>query len=174
MIDLLKLEQMRIVGKIAGYHGLKGEIKIYPLVDDNSVFDDFETITINKQEYKPLTRREHKNCILITLEGINSLTEAEKITGYVEADLEEELDDSEIYIEDLLGINVLNSDDVLIGSVASFSEAGQKLITIKLDEKFSDKKELLLPFVDEYILDIAKDKSYIRVKLSEEILELAT
>lgn len=165
---------MRIVGKIAGYHGLKGEMKIYPLVDDNSVFNNFETINIMNQSYKPLSIREHKNFLLITLEGINSLTEAEKLTGYVEADLEEDLNDNEIYIEDLVGINVLDSNGVLVGTVTSFSDAGQKLISVKFDENYSDKKELLLPFVDEYIIDIAKDKSCIKVNITEEILELAT
>ena len=165
---------LRIVGKIAGYHGIKGEIKIYPLLDDNKLFKKFGSVKIDGKDYKIISAREHKNCVLVMLDGIKSLNEAELIKGHVEAELSDELSDDEIYIQDLIGLKVLNEEDNLVGVVASFSEAGQKLISINLDEKFSQKRELLLPFVDEYIIDIAKDKSYIRVKLSEEILELAT
>lgn len=165
---------MRIVGKIAGYHGLKGEIKVYPLVDDTAVFNDFDSVRINDKNFVPKSTRPHKNFLLLTLEGVNSLTEAEQLNGYIEADLNEDLSDDEIYIDDLVGADVFDADNKLVGQVESFSDAGQKLITIKFDKNYSEKRELLLPFVDQYIIDIAKDKASIKVNLTDEILGLAT
>jgi 16S rRNA processing protein RimM len=164
---------IRIVGKIFGYHGIKGEFKVYPLVDNINCFKDFDSIEINDARFTIKTFRIHKNYLILSLNEISDRNMAETLSGYIKAELKEELSDSEIYIDDLIGVNVYDSDNKLVGTVSQYSDFGQALITIKLDKSFSDKKELLLPFVEEYILDIAMDKTSIKVRITEDLLELA-
>lgn len=163
---------LRIVGKISGYHGVKGEIKVYPLVDDLNYFHIFDSLIIEGKKYKLVSSREHKDWVLVKLDGFDSLNQVESLSGYIEAELEEDLEDNEIYIQDLIGLDVIDRNSNKIGLVSGFSDIGQELISIKLNEKFSKKNEILVPFVDQYILEIAQDKSYIRVDLTEDLLDL--
>jgi 16S rRNA processing protein RimM len=164
---------MRVVGNIAGFHGIKGEIKIFPLLDDIKDFYDFEKIEIENKLYEIESVRNHKNFLLVKLVGFNSLTEVEAFSGHVKADLNEELSDDEIYIEDLISLPVLDQSDTSIGEVSNYYSAGQKLVGIKMNDSFACKRELLLPFVDEYILEINKEKKFLKVKITDDILELA-
>jgi 16S rRNA processing protein RimM len=165
---------LRVVGKIFGYHGIKGEIKVYPLVDDINCFKNFDFLEINDSRFTIKSFRFHKNHLILNLNEILNRNIAETLSGYIKAELNEELSDSEIYIDDLIGLTVYDSDNRLVGIVSQYSDSGQALITIKLDKSFSNKKELLLPFVEEYILDIAMDKTSIKVRITEDILELAS
>lgn len=164
---------MRVVGNIAGYHGLKGEIKIFPLVDDIEVFHDFPFLLINDNNYTIKSWRAHKNFVLVILNEINNLTEAEELQGEVKAELVEELDDNNIYIEDLLNCLVYDQNNKEIGKVVNFSSQGQQLVFVKLNDNFAAKRDLLVPFVDEYILSISDKKDSIVINLTDDLLELS-
>lgn len=163
----------RIIGNIAGYHGVKGEIKVFPLLDDLALFYDFKKLYISGKSFEIDSTRNHKNVLLVKLKDVNSLTEAESLTGYVEADLDEELTENEIYIEDLISLPVHDQDDNLIGKVSNYYSAGQKLVGIEALDSLNCKRELLIPFVDDFIIEINKVKGFLKVNLTDDLLELA-
>ena len=70
------------VGKIVNTSGLKGLLKVSPLTDDITRFEDLETIYIQKAkeliEFKIQDVKYNKNMVLLKLEGIDDITEAEK------------------------------------------------------------------------------------------------
>lgn len=167
------MSEKRIIGNIAGYHGVKGEIKIFPLLDDLGLFYDFEELTIEDKAFKVNSIRNHKQFILVTLEGINSLTEAEAIKGYVKADLNEDLAEGEIYIDDLISMPVIDQNDNKVGVVSNYYSTGQNLVGIEAIEELACKREILLPYVDEFILEVNKEKGFLKVKLEADMLELA-
>lgn len=164
---------MRVVGNIAGFHGIKGEIKIFPLLDDIKDFYDFKELEIEGKLYEIDSVRNHKSFLLVKLVDFNSLTEVENFKGHVKADLNEELNENEIYIEDLISLPVLDQDSNTVGEVSNYYSSGQKLVGIKMNESFDCKRELLLPFVDEYIIEINKEEKFLKVKITDDILELA-
>lgn len=167
------MSKKRIIGNIAGYHGIRGEIKIYPLLDDLGLFYDFKEFLIDSKIYKINSVRNHKHFILVTLEGINSLNDAELLKGDVQADLNEELAEGEIYIEDLISMPVLDQNDSKVGLVKNYYSTGQNLIGVDAVEELKCKREILIPYVDEFILEVNKEKGYIKVKLEADLLELA-
>ncbi len=168
-----KENNYRIVGNIAGFHGLKGEIKVYPLVDDIACFYDFEKIEIEDQSYTVDSVRNHKNFVLVKLKEFNSLTEVEGLKGYVKAVMDEELTEDEIYIDDLISMPVIDQNDKRVGTVTNYYSSGQKLVAISALPELECKREILLPFVDEFILEINKEKGFLKVKLETDMLELA-
>jgi 16S rRNA processing protein RimM len=162
----------RIVGNIAGYHGIRGEIKIYPLVDDIQLFKTFENLFILDTVYKPLSIRFHKDFVLVVLDGITNLNQAQELKGYVSADINEELEKNEFYVSDLIGLSVFDQVNNEIGVVSNYSKVGQKLLFIKLFDEFKAKSELLIPFVEEYIISVNPSKKKLQINLTEELLEL--
>ena len=162
----------RIVGNIAGYHGIRGEIKIYPLVDDIQLFKTFENLFILDTVYKPLSIRFHKDFVLVVLDGITNLNQAQELKGYVSADINEELEKNEFYVSDLIGLSVCDQENNEIGKVSNYSKIGQKLLYIKLFDNFHAKSELLVPFVEEYIISVKPSENKLQINLTEELLEL--
>jgi len=162
----------RIVGNISGYHGVRGEIKIYPLVDDPELFKKFKTLNIDSKSYTPVSIRFHKDFVLVCLKDIVSLDQAQNLSGYVSADLDEELLDNEFYISDLIGIKVFDQNNNEIGMVSNYSKVGQKLVFIRLFDDFNAKGELLVPFVEEYIISVSPNEKKLQINLTEELLEL--
>jgi 16S rRNA processing protein RimM len=163
---------IRVVGNIAGYHGVRGEIKLYPLVDDIEIFKNFKSFLIGSKSYKPLSMRFHKNMVLVCFEGIDSLDRAMEIKGEVSADLNEDLESNEFYISDLIDLRVFDQNNQEIGIVTNYSKIGQKLVFIRLFASFKAKSDLLVPFVEEYIISVNLDEKKLQINLSEELLEL--
>ncbi len=168
----------RVIAKLIGFHGIKGELKLYPLVDDISVFEQFSKLYIGGAEYDLLSWREHKSMVLVMVAGIIDLTHAEKLFNpksqeiLVEANLKEDLNPGEHYIEDLKGMAVMDSESgELIGEVKTCTEGLQTVLVVRLA---AANKELLIPFVDEYIIEIDAASRTIRARISSDLLELAS
>lgn len=164
---------MKIIAQITGTHGIKGEIKAIPLFDELNLLDSIEEIQIDGVRYPIQSHRFHKNLLLIKLKGVDSINEAELLSGYIEANIEEDLKPNQFYIEDLKGLKVISNQQT-IGIVKDISSNGQTLLIIDLEDIFLPKRELLLPFVEEYIHRVSLEDSLIEVEINDEIMDLAS
>lgn len=158
------------IGKVVNTFGIKGELKIV----SESDFVDYR-YAVGKTIYLKLrsiikevnvsSYRVHKGNILITIDKIYDINEVEKYIGAVVlADKNDvpPLEDGEFYIDDVVGLDAYNEVGEKIGTVVDvILIPANDLIEIEL---LNGKKELI-PYVDEYILDITEDK--IVVKLLE-------
>ena len=151
-----------------GTHGIKGELK----VKSDTSFDRFKKgnkLYIEKEEEITInSHRQHKGMELIT---INNLTNINDVLCYVGKDLyvphnREELEDGEFYYEDLIGLDCYDSKDNLIGTVVDLQEVPQGLIL----EIKSSVKTILVPFVDEFIVDIDLDNNKLSINEIEGLL----
>ena len=181
------MNNLRIIGNIAGFHGVKGEIKIYPLIDNLKCFHDFEELYIypddtllddpqNKlsdYKYDLKSVRFHKKFALVKLDGYNDLNSVEHFKGYVYAQLEEDLENDEFYITDLEGAIVKDIDSTEYGTVKNVSDHGQVILFIELKDEFNAKRDLMLPFVEEYIKEVNSKEKLILADIPDELLDLA-
>ena len=75
------------VGQIVNTNGLKGMLKIKPFTDDVKEFEEFKSIYIQKKaelvEFKIQMVRYVKNMVLLKLEGIDDIDEAEKYRNMI-------------------------------------------------------------------------------------------
>ena len=76
------------IGQIVNTNGLKGVVKVNPFTDDISKFEDLKYVYIQlKNELKKVKIeqvRYNKNQVLLKLEGIDSIEEAEKYRNFYE------------------------------------------------------------------------------------------
>ena len=143
------------IGKITGAHGVKGLVKIHPFCEDPELIEqvsDFE-ITI-----KSITAKH----ILADIKDINDKEAADTLRGtelFIARDqLPEIEDDGEYYIEDLIGMTAVNENGEMVGKIKAVLNFGAgELLEIRL----KNGQELLVPFTDQYVPDIA-DKVIIR------------
>ena len=145
---------MICIGKMTNTHGIKGEIRILSNFKYKmEVFKKDNYIYINGEKLKVKTYRVHKNYDMLTLEGYNDINEVLKFKGekvYID---ENDYNFSGVLNEDLIGLDVYSNNEI-IGKVLRVEEnAGRELLVIKKEDK-----EYLIPYVDEFVKRIEKDK----------------
>lgn len=145
------------IGKIVNTHGLRGEVKIAVWMDAPENFETVKTVYLKtrKEEIKLTVKniKYQKNNIIVKFSEINDINEAEQYkncTLFADRDELGELPEGAYYIVDLIGLNVINEDGEKIGVIADVFNTGANDI---YDVKREGKKNLLLPVIDEVILE---------------------
>ena len=158
------------IGKVTGVHGIKGWLKIqsfssppenilnYPSwIIANQGLEDFYLIEQGKKL---------NNKIIVKLEKIDDRTTAEFLINskiqILRSDLPK-LTNESYYWSDLEGLNVLNSEDNMIGKIESLIETGANDVMVINGSK---NKRVLIPFVmHEIIKEVNVELNYIKIDL---------
>ena len=162
----------RIIAKVSSAHGIKGEIKIFPLLDSPEALEDVDIITINDQDFHLESFRPAKQFLILKLKEIRDRNSAEALSGYVLADIKNDLEVDEFFIQDLFKLRVLNEEGQELGTVENISEGAQIKIFVKLNETLQKRNSLIIPFVQKYIYKINVEEGFIKIKESEFLLSL--
>ena len=151
-------------GKIVSTHGLHGDIKILPWADSPEFLLEFDRVFIRKQEYAVEDARVQKTCVLMKLEGIDTVEDAAKLRDQIVfiARDDIELEDGAIFIQDLLGLPVRTEDGVEIGKLKDVISTGANDVFF-----VKSAHEYMIPAVPEFVLERNVDEGFIRVRLIE-------
>ena len=168
------MEEYLEIGQIVNTNGLKGTLKVKPLTDDITRFEDLETVYIEKgKELIEFTIQEvkySKNMVLLKLEGIDNIDEAEKYKNfYLKINREDavELEEDSYFIVDIIGCEVYTDTDELLGKVIDvFPTGSNDVYTVKN----SEGTEILLPAIEDVIKDVDIKNKKIIVHLLEGLI----
>lgn len=162
------------VGQIINTHGVRGEIKVFPLTDDVKRFGKLKVIYMRQADeyraYKLEGIKYFKNLVIVKLEGINSMNEAVKLVDsylYVNRENAVKLSKDTYFIADLIGINVYTIDDEYLGTIINvFPTGSNDVYEIKKD----DGKTFLIPAIKDVVKEIDIEKRSMRIELLEGLL----
>lgn len=148
-----------LIGQITGTFGIKGELKVYSESDfvEYRFRKNAKIYLSDNLEYTVSSSRTHKGNVLITINDINDINLVLDKVGmkiYAPSDDEPPLNDEEYYVDDLVGLKVINQYDENIGTVKDVIEIPSGYLLEIIDDK---DNRFLLPFVDEYITEITDD-----------------
>lgn len=154
------------VGQITNTHGVRGEVKVLPLTDDMRRFDDLDYVYINRKEVKIENVKYLKDKVILKLEGIDSMNDAEKLKPtYLEIKREQAitLPKDTYFIIDLLECKVLDTDNFEYGVI-------KEVIKTPNNDVYwvKGKKEILVPVLKDIVLDIDVENRKILIKPSGE------
>lgn len=164
--------EKRIIAKVSSAHGIKGEIKIFPLIDSFEALEDIKIITINNQDFHLESFRPAKQFLIVKLKEIRDRNSAEALSGYVFAEINSDLEADEFFIQDLFKLRVLNEQGQELGIIENVGEGAQVKIFVKLNETFQKRNSLIIPFVQQFIEEINIEEGFIKIKESEFLLSL--
>ena len=157
------------IGQIVNTFGIKGMVKIKPFTDDINRFDKLKKVYIKnkdgKKEYQIQEVKYRKNMVLMKLEGIDTVEQADLLRQsylLVNRDDEEPLEEGVYYIVDLIGLEVYTDEGVLLGNVDDIFNTGSNDIYVVKDGK---GKQILLPGIPDVIKDVDLEKGKITVHL---------
>ncbi len=148
------MENLLEIGQIVNTHGLRGDVKVMPWCDDPAIYHELEYVLIDNSEFVIEKSSIHKNMVLLKLEGINDINEAELYRGktlYVPREELGELPEGTYYICDLLGCHVETDDGKKLGCITDIIKTGSNDVYVVEDEL---KKQVLIPVIDEVIKSV--------------------
>lgn len=158
------------IGKIVNTHGLKGDLKVEPWCDGIETFEFLDTVYVNDLPYEISGVHAHKNLFLLKLSGVDSINEAENLKGATLTAREEDmppLEDGVFYIKDIIGLKVYDKDRY-IGEIYDWIETGSANVYVV---RRDNKKDVLIPGVDEFVKKIDIENKTMHVELLEGLME---
>ena len=155
------------VGKIIATHAIKGEVKVS--ISSSKPEERFKKgnilYVLDGKEYREIkidSFRVHKGMALITFNNITNINDVLGYVGktiYVSKESLKDLDKDNYYYDDLIGLIAYDKDN-LIGEVVDVMEVPQGAILVIKKE---NEKQVLVPFVSEFIEDVDLDNKKIYI-----------
>ena len=168
------MEEYLEIGQIVNTNGLKGLLKVKPLTDDITRFEELETIYIQIHsqlvEKKIEKVRYVKNMVLLKLEGIDDINEAEKYRNlYIKINRKDikELPENSYLIVDMLKCEVYTEENELLGKMIDVLQTGSNDVYVV---KNKNGKEILLPAIKDVVKKVDIQNKKIIVKLMEGLI----
>lgn len=169
------MEEYLEIGQIVNTNGLKGFLKIKPLTDDITRFEELEYIYIQKG--KDLIKKQIeevryvKNMVLLKLEGIDNIEEAEKYRNFYlkisKKDAIENLPENSYLVVDILECEVFTEEGEVLGKMVDVMQTGSNDVYIV---KNKEGKEILLPAIKDVVKNIDIQNKKIIVKLMDGLI----
>jgi 16S rRNA processing protein RimM len=156
-----------VVGKLRRPHGLRGDILMEVITDFPDRLHPQVSVYVGDELRLCCIRslRWHGTLMLIAFEEFNDRESVGVLRNqlvYVRADDRPPLPEGEYYHHQLLGFRVLGDDGQLIGRLTQILETGANDVYIVQPP---DGREILLPAIEDVILDIDLVQGEIRVNL---------
>ena len=149
-----------IIGKVTGPFGNEGVMKVLPLTDKMSRFNDLSFVFFKTDGGFVKTELENvrykKNTVLIKLKACSTRNEVEKFRNeymYIDRKNAIEIDDSSNYYYDINGCIVKTSDGENIGVISDIQNAGSCDVYV-IHTKDNNKSEIYIPAVKDVIKKI--------------------
>ena len=103
------------IGRIVSTRGLRGELRIVPAARDLGRFEHLRRVHVEgaggpQEGLRVTSARQHKNLILLKLEGVDTIEQAERLIGcdvLVDQDEAIALGEDEYFVHDLVGLEVV-------------------------------------------------------------------
>ena len=169
------MEDLLRVGVIANTHGIRGEVKVFPTTDEKERFKDLKKVILDMgKEQKVLeiqSVRFFKNLVILKFKGIDNINDIEMYKGkdlLVTREDAVPLEEGEYFIADLLDLDVYSDEDGKIGVLYDVMQTSANDVYVV---KTEEGKEILLPAIDECILDIDLEENRMTVHIMEGLLD---
>lgn len=160
-----------VLGRIVGPHGLRGALRVFPFADDPAAWSRLPQWWLGEEgqaagEWRPtrlISCQLSKDVLLAQLEGVADRTAAEAMAGVLvgvpHAVLPATAPD-EYYWADLVGLEVVNTHDQVLGTVTDLIETPANTVLCVSD---GHRAERLLPFVAAVVVAVELERRRVRV-----------
>ncbi len=154
-------------GVITTTHGIKGEVKVYPEVDDPGRFSLFKNVYLRGKIGTIPVEIENvkffKKMVILKFKGIDDINDVMKYRDYeIMARREDiaELKENQFFDADIIGLKVFDASDSLLGNVSNILHgAGNDVYVVKNE----GGKEIMIPAVRQFVKAVDIENGCIKV-----------
>jgi 16S rRNA processing protein RimM len=161
------------IGQIVNTHGIKGEVKVYPLTDDASRFDKLKEVYIESKnemtKYQVESAKHLKNTVILKLKGIDTMNDAEKLRQlYIKVGRWDavRLPKDTFFICDIVESEVFDIHGQLLGKLHDVLQTGSNDVYVVKNEQ----REILIPALKTVVKEINLQNKKIIVDLPEGLI----
>lgn len=159
------------VARIGAAHGVRGAVKLWTFTEDPLAVKDYGPLMTKDgaRQFELAQVREAKDHLVVTLKGIATRDDAERLNGielYVPRDRLPETDDDEYYHADLIGLAAVNAADEPLGRVIAIHNFGAGDIIEIAPAKGAT---MLLPFTNAVVPTVDLAGGRVVIELPQEI-----
>lgn len=171
----MKKEDCFYLGKIAKTHGLKGEVTIKLDADDPSAYLEMKHffLEINKVLtpffVEKITPNGDKFFVLV--QDIKTVEQAQNLVGksvYLPLEMLPKLSGKQFYYHEIVGFMVVDTEKGELGPVTEVLEYPTQAIL----QVMKDKKEVLIPILDQVIQNVDRDKKILTITAPEGLIDM--
>ena len=164
-----------VLGKVIRPHGLEGLLRVWSYARSEASFIDAEEIYLRSDSgklhgYRVLSVRPHKNILLMNLEGLDSIDQAEELRGAEILAKYETIprEEGEYFWGELIGLNVFLDTGAYLGVIARIIPTGSnEIYVVKTGEK-----EIFIPATYEVVQEIDLENGRVTISAMEGLLDL--
>lgn len=167
------------VGVITTAHGIKGAVKVYPTTEDPQRFRKLKTVQFSRSgdekdiccTYTIENVQFSKNLVILSFREVRDRNQAETLKGgslWIPDEEAIPLEEGEFYIRDFMQAVVRDENGEEIGIVEDIMETGSNDV---LSVREPNGKELLIPVIEDCILDMDSENAQITVRLMKGLRE---
>lgn len=170
------MEEMLRVGVISSTHGVRGEVKVFPTTDDPQRFNELKEVTLDAGREQLVLKIQNvkffKNMVILKFEGYDNINDIEKYKGkdlLIHRDQAVALEEGEYFIVDLIGLTVITDEGETLGTLTDVMKTGANDVYVV---EMASGKEVLIPVIDQCILNVDLEAGEVKVHLLEGLLDL--
>lgn len=157
------------VGRIAGTHGLNGEVKVRLLTDHPDHLLTLKHVYLGErlQPVKIRGARLQPPIAIIHLDGVNSPEDGKALGGLavrIPATDAKPLEDGEYFLFQLIGLRAVDADGAHIGDVTDLIETGAHDVLVITPEGAGARDQILVPNHPRFVLRIAPAEGLIVIE----------
>lgn len=164
------------MGKVVRPHGKEGVLRIKSYAQSEASFLDAGKVILRSgsgetRGYTVSSVRPHKNIVLLKLEGLNTLEEAEKYRGaaiLIEKDTLLRAGEDEYFWQELMGLQVYLSGGEYVGTIKHILPTGSNDIYVVQE----GKREVLIPAIHDVVKEIDLINNRMIISEVEGLLDL--
>ena len=159
------------VARIGAAHGVRGAVRLWTFTEDPLAVKDYGPLMTKDgaRQFEVTHLREAKDHLVVTLKGVASRDDAERLNGlelYVPRERLPDTDDGEYYHTDLIGLAAVTSDDRPLGKVIAIHNFGAGDIIEIAPPKGAT---MLLPFSNAAVPEVDIPGGRVVIALPQEI-----
>lgn len=162
-----------IIGKVLSPRGNKGKIKVEVATDFPERFSKSSNIYVNKQPVTIESVEWHSGKVIIKLDTINSIKDAEKLRGqYLEIHRDQpyQLPEDSYYHFQLIGLEVQTINGDVLGKITDILTGSSNDIYVVS----GDRGEILVPAIEDIIKSVNLKEGILIIEPIEGLLNLNT
>lgn len=172
----MRKEECFYLGKIAKKFSFKGEVLIYLDTDEPEQYDKMESVFVefNKNLVPFFIENSsiHKGDFLrVKFEDVDSEQDVDELIGchiYLPLSMLPKLEGNKFYFHEVIGFEVIDERLGNIGKIVSINDStAQPLFEIDFQGK-----EILIPMVDHFIIEVNREEKKILLKTPEGLVDL--
>ncbi|HZK57812.1 MAG TPA: ribosome maturation factor RimM [Clostridia bacterium] len=157
------MEKMLKVGKIVGTHGIKGDLKVFPLTDYMERFEELNWVYMDGGSKKFYIKgvKYMPTVVLLSFEGYEDIDSVKKFKDrylLIDGTQRRNLPEDTYYMADIIGMDIYTVENKYIGKVKDVVQTGSGEVYVIEDE---NDKEIMIPAVKEFIPEICLEEGKI-------------